>query len=72
MGLCVNRTLAVMSRHRSASMSIPEQKRCNITPSGRDKSGPVCISAENLAQAEPIDSFSYYSKSRIALGRKMI
>ena len=41
-------------------------------PSGKDKSEPACINAENLAQAAPIDSFSYCSKSRIDLGRESI
>jgi hypothetical protein len=50
-------------------MSRPEQKRCKITPSGNDKSGPTCNNVENRAQAEPIDSFSRCSNSRIALGR---
>jgi hypothetical protein len=39
--------------------------------SGKDKLGPACINAGNLAQAAPID-FSYYSKSRISLGREPI
>ena len=39
--------------------------------SGKDKSGLVCINAENLAQAAPIDSL-HCSKSRIALGRESI
>ena len=39
---------------------------------GKDKSRAACISAENLAQTAPIDSFSRYSKSRIALGREPI
>ena len=39
---------------------------------GKDKSGPVCINVENLAQAAPIDSFSYCSKSRVALGKESI
>ena len=47
--LCVKRPPAVMSRHRSASMSRPEQKRRKIMPSGNDKSEPVCINIENLA-----------------------
>jgi hypothetical protein len=38
----------------------------------KDKSGMVCINAENLAQAAPIDSFLRYSKSTIALGREWI
>jgi hypothetical protein len=52
-------------------MSRPVQKRCRITPSGNDKSGPTCINIENQAQAAPIDS-SCCSKSRIALGREPI
>ena len=39
---------------------------------GKDKSRLACINAENLGQAAPIDSFSYCSKSRIALGREPI
>ena len=37
-GLCVKRPPVVTSRHRSASMSRLEQKRCNNMPSGKDKS----------------------------------
>ena len=70
--LCVNRPPVVTSRHRSASMSRPEQKRCKITPSGKDKSRLACVNDENLAQAAPIDSFSRYSKSRIGPGRETI
>jgi hypothetical protein len=44
--LCVNRPPAVTSRHRSASMLRPEQKRHKITPSANDKSRPACISIE--------------------------
>ena len=55
--LCVNHPLAVTSRHRSASMSRPKQKRHKITPSGKDKSRPICINVENQAQPTPIDTF---------------
>ena len=61
-----------ISRHRSASMSIPQQKSHSKMLSGNDKSGLACINAENLAHAAPIDSFSYYSKSRTTLGRESI
>ena len=71
MGLCVKRPPAIMSRHRSACMSIPKQKSHNNMLSGKDKSGLVCINAENLAQAAPIDSL-HCSKSRIVLGRESI
>ena len=37
-----------------------------------DKSRPMCLNAKNLAQAAPIDSFSYCSRSRIAVGRETI
>ena len=70
--LCVNLLLAVMSRHRSASMLIPKQKSRSNMVLGKDKSRLVCINTKNLAQAIPIDSFSYCSKSRIALGREPI
>jgi hypothetical protein len=72
MVLCVNDPSMVMSRYRAASMSRPKQKRCNSTLSGKDKSRLAYISIKNLAQAAPIDSFSYYSKSSIALGRESI
>ena len=49
MDLCVNLPSAVTSRHRSASMSISEQKRRNNMLSGKDRSGPVCINIEKLA-----------------------
>ena len=48
-GLCVKRPPAVMSRHRSASMSIPKQKSHSNMLSGKDKSGMTCINAENQA-----------------------
>ena len=70
--LCVNHPSAVMSRHRSTSMSRLVQKRCKIMPSDNDKSGLAYINVENRAQAAPIDSFSRCSKSRIALGREPI
>ena len=70
MVLCVKLSPVIMSKHRSDSMSRPEQNRYNKTLSGKDMSGPEWIKTENLAQAEPIDSFSYSSKSRIALGRE--
>jgi hypothetical protein len=47
--LCMNHPPAVMSRHRSASMSRPVQKRRKITSSGNDKSGLTCINIENRA-----------------------
>ena len=62
----------VTSRYMIAFMLRPEQKRCNNMLSGKDKFGPACINIENLAWAAPIDSFSYCSKSRIALGRETI
>ena len=69
--LCVKQPPAVTSRHRSAFMSIPEQKSHSNMLLGKEKSGPACINAENLAQTIPIDS-SHCSKSRIALGREPI
>ena len=69
--LCVKRPLAVMSRHRLASMSIPKQKSRNNMLLGKDKSRPVSINAKNLAQAAPIDSL-HCSKSRIAFSRESI
>ena len=67
--LCVKQPLAITSRHRLAS--IPKQKSHNNMLSGKDKVGPMCINAENVAQATPIDSLCC-SKSRIALGRELI
>ena len=69
-GLCVKQPLVVISRHRLAS--IPKQKSCSNMLSGKDKFGPACINAKNLAQAAPIDSFLRCSKLRIALGRESI
>ena len=68
--LCVKRPPTVTFRHRLAS--IPKQKSHSNMLSGKDKSGPVCINAKNLAQVAPIDSFLRCSKSRIALGRESI
>ena len=70
--ICVKQPPTVISRHRLVSKSIPKQKSHSNMLSGKDKSGPMCINAENLAQATPIDSFSRCSKSRIALGREPI
>jgi hypothetical protein len=47
--LCVKRPPAVTSRHRSASMSRPVQKRRKIIPLSNDKSGPTSINVENQA-----------------------
>ena len=71
MGLCVNQPPAVVSWHKSACMSIPKQKSHSNMLLGKDKSGSACINAKNMAQVAPIDS-SYYSKSRITLGREWI
>ena len=71
MGLCINQPLAIMSRHRSACVSIPKQKSHSNMMSGKDKSGSACIIAQNSAHAALIDSLRC-SKSRIALGREMI
>ena len=70
--LCVKRPPIVISRHWLASMSIPKQKSHKNMLSGKDKSGPACINAENQAQATPIDSFSRCAKSKISLGREPI
>ena len=48
-GLCMKRPSAITSRHRSAPMSRPKQKRCKIMPSGKHKSRPACINVENQA-----------------------
>jgi hypothetical protein len=47
--LCVKRSLAVMSRHGSASVSIPKQKSHSNMLSSEDRSRPACISDENRA-----------------------
>ena len=46
--LSVNDPPMVMSRYRVASMSGPEQKRCNSMLSSKHKSRPACINVENL------------------------
>jgi hypothetical protein len=46
-GLCVKQHPAVMSRHRSAFMSIPKQKSHSNMLSGKDKSRPMCNNVEN-------------------------
>ena len=55
--LCVNDPPAEMSSYRADSLLSPNQKCWSNTWSGIDKSGPVCVSCENLAQAAPKDSF---------------
>ena len=55
-GLCVKRPPTVLSRHRSACVSIPKQKSHNNILSVKDKSRLACINGKNLAQATPIDS----------------
>jgi len=47
--LCVNLPPAVMSRHRSASVSTPKQKSRSNMLFGKDRSRPTCINIENLA-----------------------
>ena len=56
--LCVNDPPAEMSSCRADSLLSPNQKCWSNTWSGIDKSGPSCVSCENLAQAAPKDSFS--------------
>ena len=47
--LCLKRPSTVTSRCRLAFISIPKQKNRSNMLSGKDKSGPACINAKNLA-----------------------
>ena len=49
MVLCVNDPPAVISSCRADSLLSPNQKCWSNTWSGMDKSGPACVSCENLA-----------------------
>ena len=56
--LWVNEPPAEMSSCRADSLLSPNQKCWSNTWSGIDKSGPACVSCENLAQVAAKDSFS--------------
>ena len=68
--LWVNDPPAEMSSCRADSFLSPNQKCWSNTWSEIDKSGPACVSCENLAQAAPKDSFSSWRKSRISFRRE--
>ena len=56
--LWVNEPPTEMTSCRADSLLSPNLKCWSNTWSGIDKSGPTCVSCENLAQAAPKDSFS--------------
>ena len=58
--LWVNKPLAAISSYRADSLLSPNQKCCKSTWLGIDKSGPDLVKIENLSQAAPMVSFSFY------------
>ena len=70
--LCVNERPTVMSSCRADSLLSPNQKCCNNTWLGIDKSGPENVRIENLSQAAPMVSFSFCWKLRISCRRAAI
>ena len=72
MVLWLNEPLAAISSCRADSLLRPNQKCCNSTWFGIDKSGLECARSENLAQAAPMVSFSFCWKLRISYHREAI
>ena len=72
MVLWLNEPPVVISSYRVDSLLRPNQKCCNSTWFGIDKSGPKCVMSENLAQAAPMVSFSFCWKLRISYHREAI
>ena len=58
MVLWLNKPSAAISSCRVDSLLRPNQKCCNSTWFGIDKSGLECARSENLAEAAPMLSFS--------------
>ena len=56
--LCVNDPPADVSSIRADSLLSPNQKFCNSTWLGIDRSGPDLVKVVNLSQATPRDSLS--------------
>jgi hypothetical protein len=72
MVLWLNEPPATISSYKVDSLLRPNQKCCNSTWFGADKSRPECVRSENLAQAAPMVSFSFCWKLRISYRRAVI
>ena len=72
MVLWSNDPSVAISSYRADSLVRPNQKCCNNTWLGKDKSGPECVKTKNLAQAAPMVSFSCWRKLRISCRREAI
>ena len=72
MVLWLNEPLAAISSCRADSLLRSNQKCCNNTWFGIDKSRPECVKIENLSQAAPMVSFSFCWKLRISCCREAI
>jgi hypothetical protein len=72
MVLWLNEPPTVISSYRADSLLRTNQKCCNNTWFGINKSGLECARSENLAQAAPMVSFSFCWKWRISCRREAI
>ena len=72
MVLWFNKPPAVISSYRADSLLRPNQKCCNSTWFGIDKSRPECARSENMAQVSPMVSVSFCWKLRISYRREVI
>ena len=70
--LCANEPLAAMSSYRVESLLRRNQKYCNNTWLGIDKSRPKLDRVENLSQATPIVSLTCCWKLSISCRRAAI
>ena len=72
MVLWLNEPPAAISSCRVDSLLRPNQKCCNSTWFGIDKSRPECARSENMAQVSPMVSVSFCWKLRISCRREAI
>ena len=70
--LWVNQPPSAISSYRADSLLRPNQKCCNSTWFGIDKSRLDIVRIEKWSQAAPMVSFSFYWKSRISCHREAI
>ena len=70
--LCVNEPPTAMSSCSANCLLRPNQKCCNNSWLGIDKSGPECDRIENLSLATPMVSFSFCWKLSISCHRAAI
>ena len=72
MVLWLNEPPVAISSCRADSLLRPNQKCCNNTWFGIDKSGLECVRIQNLAQTTPMVSFSFCWRLRISCRREAI